>query len=885
MAPSHRSYDSYTSKNSINNPKLLETVEDAIRRLILPELESLKRERSQRDSKTGSKHMQRDSLSSLTSASRDEVSVTSKRKSADTTQSTKSKDRRNREARNDLSPQSSSVEEVSVLDEEPPEDDHTPSRDRTRLADMGLGIAGAAATDAALRSRSRGDARDEKRQRRRRRGAETPKRVQNDAYSEDFDEADHRLAPPMPLSSELNASEITRTSILSADTDRPHSASEEMAPVREVSRGVADVESGHDTPTPTRSPVHTLQHLGAQHANVSHGDLRALPRKGTADYKDQNETDEYGRQHLDPVRDEYEEEYDDSHLGEPGMYEDEDPNHNFFGHQDVPAPLRYVPYQQERRGLSPIQSVSGFTEGESDVQGRRDSRITQTASELSSPDKTNLDRDSSVLSNTRSRDFGDEEASALSSGLDYRNTTYTEDSELDHVTSGQAVRQVSGNAQMVHQSFGPESAVASLIDGSMLDPSLLSGSPSGGRDYRDSQISYEDPVKPSGSRDMSPVKQTIIRKPVSTASHERPASASREVDEYDINEYGQKVPMTKEHESPTASEAAITSAALGRAAAAALKRQNAVHHSPSREKNNENFVGEGVSRNRSFKERAKDRYTPTEAEPRHSIDRLSDYDQPTMEASGLPDMDHPMPEIGYGYDAHSAMGTPSIAQEPLTPTGQKTRSYDDRAVTPKASQGGLGIAAATIATAGALAASHSREPSQDQDMDWQRTSSERKRDTLVTNPYEGSSPIANLPGLDGLNSGGFGHDSYRGGFHTGSPGLGGGDEGYISAAPNDGVNMKGKGLEQQAMGNTEDPFYPAKNPRNVSGLSQGLGSPLYDASTGTGIDRIQSKDIIALMEHVSAICSRWFPVSVDLLTICSLWFATHNAAPEILRSW
>jgi hypothetical protein len=30
-----------------------------------------------------------------------------------------------------------------------------------------------------------------------------------------------------------------------------------------------------------------------------------------------------------------------------------------------------------------------------------------------------------------------------------------------------------------------------------------------------------------------------------------------------------------------------------------------------------------------------------------------------------------------------------------------------------------------------------------------------------------------------------------------------------------------------------------------------MGSPLYDASTGHGIDRIESKDIIALMQHVS----------------------------------
>ena len=36
-----------------------------------------------------------------------------------------------------------------------------------------------------------------------------------------------------------------------------------------------------------------------------------------------------------------------------------------------------------------------------------------------------------------------------------------------------------------------------------------------------------------------------------------------------------------------------------------------------------------------------------------------------------------------------------------------------------------------------------------------------------------------------------------------------------------------------------------------SGGSHGMPSPLYDSSTGRGVDRIQSKDIVALMDHVS----------------------------------
>lgn len=855
---SHRSYDSHaSSKVSINNPKLLETVEDAIRRLILPELDAIKRERSQRETR---RPRDRESLSSLTSASREDIAVTSKRKPADTTQAAKAKDKRDREARNDLSPQSS-IELVSVVDDIPDEE-LTPRRDTIdKLTDVALG---AAVTGAALRSRSRGD---EKRQRRRRR-AETPKRDNGERYADDYDD-DHEVVPPMPLQSEINPSEITRTSILSAETDRPHSASEEMTPGRELSRDIASPDSIQRTPTPSRSPAHTLQTLGVQHANISHGDLKALPRRANNEYREDYRTDELGNRYA--AHEEYDDDYDDAgHLAEPGMYDDDPSMQNFYGSQDVPAPLRYVPYQQERRGLSPIQSVSGYTEGESDVHANRDSRTLHTASEVSSPEKSLYhDRDlhspSSIPSNLRGHAFADEASSVMSSGVGYRNTTYTEDSELDRVTSGQAVHVVGGNPEMVHPNFAPESAVASLVEGSQLDPSLLSGSGGARQDYRDSSLSYDDRTR---SRGVSPTKRSVeSRREAFEQQQEHSPAPSREFSEYELNEYGQKVPLSKYRNSPTASENAITSVALQRAAAAALKRKNEDQQGANTESKDDEFVGEGVSRNRSFKERAKTGYRP-DATPRHSVDRLSDYSQPRLGASGLPDMEDPMPEIGYGYDEQ----TPSVVQGPLdgsqhdrenwsgvqTPVQDRSHAYD-RAVTPKANNGqGLGIsdaaAAATIATAGALATSHSRQPSQDQDEEWQRTSVDRKRDTLVTNPYEGTSPIANLPGVDDnmLGASGYGADAYRGGFHTGSPGVGGGDEGYISAAPNDARDRsdgQGKDIGMLNRSN-EDPFYAPKDTRHLTGLSQAMGSPLYDSATGNGIDRIQSKDIIALMEHL-----------------------------------
>ncbi|KAI0018757.1 hypothetical protein F4780DRAFT_503497 [Xylariomycetidae sp. FL0641] len=874
---SHRSYDSHSSsKVSINNPKLLETVEDAIRRLILPELESIKRERSQRETRKTSRDQA--SLSSLTSVSREEISTASRRRSAGTAPSVKSKDRRDREARNDISPQSS-IDQLSVQDDVYDDPDDSPRRTRDLLTDAALG---AAVAGAALRSRSRGD---DKRQRRRRR-TETSKRENGERYDE-YEDSDHQVVPPMPLSSEVNASEMTRTSILSADTDRPHSASEEMTPVREVRRGAASNESVNDTPTPTRSPI-TLQGLGTQHANISHGDLRALPRKGPAAYRDDFEVDEFGRRYSVEPRDEYDEDLD-GHLSEPGMYEDDDlADASYFGSQDVPAPLRYVPYQQERRGLSPIQSVSGYTEGESEVHGHRDSRTTHTSSEVSSPAKSPyLERafqsPSSVPSNMRSREFGDEGSSVRSSGVSYRNTMYTDDSEVDRVQSGRAVQNVGGNAQVVHQNFGPESAVASLVDGSVIDPSVLSGSGRGGEDYRNSQISYEAGTGPTNSRGVSPMKQSIDSRQDRAGEHrhspapsrDRDSAGSREFSEYELNEYGQKVPSATRRQSPTTSETAITAAALSRAAAAALKRQHQGHPSPSDEVNQSQFTGDGVSRNRSFKERAQNGYQPN-ATPRHSVDRLSEYGQPEMGVRGIPDHSDPMPEIGYGYDDdyRSDRYTPSATQErmggmphesaddwprELTPTHDASGTYD-QTVTPKASKtsgNGIGLvdaaAAATIAAAGAMASSHSRQPSQEHEDEWRRTSGERKRDTLLTNPYEGASPIANLPGIDGnFGSSGYGAETYRPGFHAGSPGMAGGDEGYISSAPNDmrePGNAKGKEVVDLSQSGN-DPFFGSKDTRDLGAMSQGMRTPLYDAATGTGIDRIQSKDIIALMEHL-----------------------------------
>lgn len=864
LSPSHRTYETHSTRSgaskasSINNPKLLETVEDAIRRLILPELSALKREQSKREGR-------RDSLtSSGTSVSRDEFTPDRRRSSG---QRSDIKAGRNREARHEL-------DDSSLLSNESADqyDEHvTPKRSGDLLKSAAIGAAAASAVTAAsslLDEKSQTSDLKPRERRRRKAEAARSRSMGRDRYSGDYDDAP---VPPMPLMSEINPTEMTRTSIRSADTDRPHSATEELAPVR----GVPHVDgSDSDTPTPTRTPAGLESTLSTQHANVSHGDLTALPR-GKKEYIDEYETDEYGNKVPIEHGDQYGED-DGDDISDAGEFEGYD--NSYFATQDVPPPLKYVPYQAGARGLSPIPSVSGYTEGGSEHQPRNSRSMHSTSDAYyERSENPRHSHSTASLSSIRAREL--EQMSPRSSGMDYRNTTYTDDSgynrnttytddsELEKVTSGQAVQGVGAiNPNIVHPGLGVESAVASLVDGSMLDQSVLTGASY--NDYgggRDSTLSYDEQSRTYSSRGLSPGERYTDNQS-ETSRHATPSAVSRnrsprEFTEYELDEHGRKVVRPK---SPTAAEVAITSGAVLALKAAQGKKQAAAEGSAQEE-----FQPAGVARNKSFKERTLEGHEPRNT-PAHSIDRLSYEELPKMSATGAPNFDDPMPEIGYVDD--DAQTNPSVVQERLdgedqdhlssaraTPTPRNVGEQQE-AVRSKSAASSHGPGAAEMAGAAALGAAaghgHSREPSHDHD-EW-RSSDDRKRDTLVTNPYEDASPIANpalnesLLGARGLNA------SYGVPYHTGSPGFGQKyDEGYMSNGNNRTPDLPPKVKPLSLSGSPhiggDDPFYApmAKDARHLSGMSQGMASPFYDAATGQGIDRIENKDIVALMQHVS----------------------------------
>lgn len=837
IAGSHRSGDassmrSGASRYSINNPKLLETVEDAIRRLILPELVAIKREQSKREAR-------RSSVSSETTLSKDGTGSDHRHsgyssKSRDTLgRRVVSRDRET--ARHELleSP-APSVDQDSV-DESLHEIEHVSHNGDSKLKAAAVGTAAGVIAAAAMHE---GSAREQRRRRR----AEARSR-QPDRFTEDYED---EPAPPMPLMSEVNPSDITRTSILSADTERPHSATDELTPLQRVQKGTPSLEStsGTNSPTPTKNSSILQSSLGLQHANLSHGDLRTLPQRRTGGLEEEYEQ-EYGRRA--PIR---EQDFDDEDEYEDPAY------NNYYNTQEVPPPLKYVPYQPERRGLSPIPSVSGYTEGGSEVH-QRESRISQiTSDSYSSPSKS-LRRGGespSVLS----------QESFESSRAFNRNTQYTDDSELDRVRSGQNVRAVGANPDFVSSPGGVESHVASLVEGSTLDDSVLSGY-SG--PYRGNRASAEAAAmlgagsrldEVASSREHTPEPPRVVEEDTISEMSEDPESHnSQHYEEFDLDQDGRKVSRSKYQQSPT-TEAAITRA-VGAAAAAIRAAKGKGKQEPDEE-----WTGEGFQRNKSFKDRTREGHLPANT-PSHSVDRLvADYEKPKVGHSGLPDFNDPMPEIGfYGHDDDS-LTNPSRMSGRMSATQEAGRQWeDDEPTTPtqESTHAMHGITAeeaagaAAVATAAAMAHSHSRQNSEDMEGEWYRTSEDRKRDTIVTNPYEGTSPLANAPGLNiELPSGAPRFDPHAyDQYDTRSPFGPKIDEGYISQGPNRTPDIKASGIDynsQPPLPSMPNSFISRQEPEYISGIDRGLGSPLYEAATGTGMERIESKDIIALMQHL-----------------------------------
>lgn len=848
VSPKRKSGDQYsfrssTSKSSINNPKLLETVEDAIRRLILPELSTLKQEQKMHQNRDKFDRGYRESASSSSSMPRDPARRVSKHASAPDVNpkvvlnrddnnsgvvlsgdSVKGR-KESRRAQAMDSPSSRSFEremseETVIRDED--KVGRKKSKEGHRLRDAAAGgIAGGILTAAALRhhdSKSSVDSRE----RRRRRRSKSHSRSGSIAETEEiFYKHD---VPPMPMLSDIHGSELTRDSILSNRTEEPPSPSVDLRQkeIRQVSRGSPREILSPASRTPTRTPL-SGKGLGMQHSNHSRGDLSI--HNSPSERSLRNEKHKSHTAGLENVA--------AAGAGALAAKEMLTPHNVYDEHEE-----NSFAHRAQNRGLSPIQSVASYREDDDiahhetiehghssgslsslDRRSKENSGI--SIKSLSSVASTNIARsnrpkgihleptedvleqhgalrDSTITqSESPSREhnmddwyeqqheenerYRDSYAHSSDARIDVKHlTNYTDDS-ADVVPDARHVQDIGANPEYIHTPLAVESAVASLHD-----PSVLSvRSRFGNKSATESEEGHGDYVHDKGSGEYL---------------------------DYDKHEYPEKLdPM-----SPSTHLSAHPSHDRVRQSPAESPRQSIA---------------------RSFEE--------------HADDHVQ------LGASGLPDARDPMPEIGHIADSEeSDLNTnPSIIQGPIGGVQHGSRDHWPFQETPPTAKAefpnrshdssahdSLKAAAASFLSKAALANSGKGKI----DVHRQEGSLKENEPPLDQDDYEKSVDYDYER-----------RDSYSPAMHK--------DEGYVSAQPprspgpfSPESNAKSPGVFEDpgidigggTMGD-DDPFVGTeKHARHLSGYSQGMPSPLYDSATGKGIDRIQSKDIVALMDHV-----------------------------------
>lgn len=838
------SFRSGTSHSSANNLKLLQTVEDAIRR-ILPEFTALKHEQKSQQNRTNFEQDNRRSVGSSSTNSRGEViRQVSKRASAPDV-SGKPKVVLNQDESNPgivLSGDSlKGRKEYSRVLGSPSERSFDPgmseetvvrddgklsmkrSKDSHRMRNAAAaGVVGGVLTAAALKNHDSRSSID-RQERRRKRSSKSRSRSASLAAESTEEIFQRHDVPPMPMRSDINESELTRDSILSERTENPSSPSSDRrrAEIRQVSRGSPREVLSPAARTPTRTPVPLQKGFGTHHSNHSRGDLSVHSTHSDRSIRDEEHHSKFADVGLSGTA-----------AGASWLAADHLLNQD--GHYDEYT----FSHRAQNRGLSPIQSVASYDEDVAEQANRHSLHHGPSSASISSlgqerhkgaavsiksmssaastdlarsrrPQGINLEGGEEVLDqhglgnykstedegaametwyneqheeNNRYRDsFADN--SSRDPTIDYKHmTNYTDDS-LDAPDLGKvtAAHQVRGIGANPEYIHTPL-AVESAV-ASLHDPSVLDVSTRSARS-KGATRSY------SGSLN----------------------DAHRAAGEYsEVSDRGLGINQ---------------------------------HGSDMKQYDGEGGYERGLARKIEGR---------TAASPQQSIARsLDDHEEPvTMGTSGLPLPDDPMPEIGHGLDSdESDINTnPSIIQGPIGGPPHNNLDHWPYNPTPPESKGdilghsktnsaheSLKAAAAGMLSAAALAAGRDRV---NEDKGY---SKELPQDEYGQGVNHDFGPI---------------RDSYMTGQTIPTPPMAK-DEGYISAAnPRSPAGLspisKAGGprlFDDESMAG-DDPFMDRNHVRHLSGYSQGMASPLYDSATGKGIDRIQSKDIVALMDHVS----------------------------------
>ncbi|CAG8192625.1 unnamed protein product [Penicillium olsonii] len=758
------------SKSSLNNPKLLETVEDAIRRLILPELKELKKDQkvmtnkskfdrdmaTTQSSGTSSRDGLGRSLSKHASApdvmkpkvvlnkdSKDEGIVLSGSGSGEPAPPTKER----------KSSKSSETSDMAMRWANRP--DFTEQDKIRRQKSKGLRDAHAAArvgsalTAASLKHHDSNSSLDK--QEHRSRKSSSRKSSESMKYNEtELVFQKHNVAP-MPMRSEME-SQLTRTSLLSERTESP--APQKRVSQLDLARGPSRQTASPASRAPTRNSVDSRRSLGMRHENQSHNNLSLHSLHSASDRdlhaKSQSPGTDGGDWAIAAAA--AANLLDAAH---PGQHDTADEYH----HDDMD------------RGLSPVQSVaSGRTEtyhdqypADSEIhgEGRREMEPRLSIDTLSSAPSTNLARSTRLGTNSMQSQSGiSKQGSQESPGLGYEHSrqgsrddgffgyaeesriTANDDSEVDFMDKLREGHEVAtgaaANPKFIHP-MAVESAVASLMDPSVLESQIesqLSSSTTRSQTELSQRPGSRSPEKPSSEYRGSPLKQ---RQDADETSFPRRMGASSPPQS-----------VTQSYEDLDGSTPLGASAPRGM-------------DSPLQDEQSQLSESE-INTNPSI------------------------IQGPGGGAQG----DH------WGYDS-----SPAQADQYYGNTSGGPRSLDAEY-----------YQTANDIFGGDDLSMHSHEAAQPR-------------------PLFGTPPGAK-------------------------------DEGYVSAAnpmsPSIGTPKQGSrgmaGPDVPGMGGMESPAGPddpfaAGHQRHFSGYSHGVSSPLYDSATGRGIERIQSQDIVALMDHLT----------------------------------
>ena len=814
------------SKVSLNNPRLVQLVEDSIRRIIIPELETIRRHQSVRSTAT------RDSYTSESSLAKSDARRRSHRSSGGLTKNRVEYDDHDslvepsresgRRRKHRKSSQSSADSEatrsrrgsVDSIAEEKKRIHRSDQASRSGEQEAAKGC-GTGLTKAALKShdsRSSIDSYDTGTRERRKHGR-SRKHSESDVKSDETAEA-RRDIPPLPMNSEIQDSELTRESLLSAESADSNqrgslSSRTHAAPIHEVSRGspqtvespksrlspkVSSTARG-DTTTPRRvrsdeeslttsprndRPSHKIRDVALAAAGLGGAAVALYAEKGKDGRTRSTEKLRSTSRDRSPASQRRGSNMDLGEKKKPRSKESmKSSNTTERSVNSKRHPGVSVEEAQGVAGQDATKSIPRRSGGEEDPENFYEQQRKINDEYRSSGDFENQLYSATVSSGHPGRTPGDSE----------------EAPSFGKVTAGQELQGIGANPEFVQNLNQPESAVASLIE-----PSAVS--------------SQSAPNELNHKSDIPSLQKE---------------SPNTEPENHPNQRQG---PWLHEHGNSSA------------------ERWNALR----------DFAEQRSS--------ASPQKASAEGSPRQSVSQSEHSEERVnLGASAEPDAHDPLPEFVHGMDSPSEAGTsrsldqkePSILEGPLgdeaenrgiwppfdnIPTSPKrggfvapdsyNRSWADPKTAALADAAGLGIG---TTGAGMEGNNHSQ-----QSLKQQRSQSSAELYDYGPTPSsrQGRGPQGLTP-----TPANYKDEGYASAAHPRSPDA----PSPISFSKPPPKLFDESGYESGIP--TETPSSAKKHSRHISGNSHGMPSEAYDAATGVGINNIQSRDVVALMDHLT----------------------------------